>query len=359
MRVKIQTKAAAYGIAALALAGAVVILGGSTGFLPLTSPEFNPRSSAVLSILLTDPPSIPEGVSAVFVTYSSLAVHINGLGDSGWVNTGAEGTFNALDLLNLTQTISSGTVPSGSYDMVRLTISEVQVTFMGQNYSATVNSGRLTIPIVGGLKVNNSVDSAAVIDIQPTVLDVGNQTAPQFVITAGAKALQVPSDEVGPEMRNVGSRVSFEHRPWFGNFTAHHSDNLSVESAALSATSFNLSLFNPTSDQVVVKMIVITQGTAATLPGMALGKLADSAVFYVGPDGTMHSVSLQGGLGNGVKQLKSILQDAGRTVPPGGTATFVYAGSYISTTIGVTPGSDYQVLVIGQHLLAAETVQAS
>ena len=182
----------AYGIAGLVLAGAVIFSGSALGLL-------NASSSGVLSVLLADPPSVPDGVSAVYLAYSGIAVHAEGFGNnSGWVSIPGQGTINSTELfsLNLSQTISNAVVPSLTYNLVALDITGASVDFMGINYSATVNTGRLTVPFEGGLKVNSSSLAAGLIDIQPTILNLGTPSNPNFTLAAGAKALQVQSGDV-------------------------------------------------------------------------------------------------------------------------------------------------------------------
>jgi len=151
---KLRTKTAAYGIAGLALAGAVILSGSSLSLLTV-------GSSGILSVLLTDPPTVPEGVSAVYISYSSIAIHASEFNNSGWIAFSGRGTIDALKLVNLSETISSGVVPSLTYDLVEFNISSVEVTYVGENYTATVASEKLVVPIIGGVKVSSSNPSAA------------------------------------------------------------------------------------------------------------------------------------------------------------------------------------------------------
>ena len=156
----VQAKAAAYGIVGLALAGVVILSGTAIGVLNPSSGGFNPASPGLLSILLTDPPSVPEGVTAVYINYSGLALHAKGLGDGGWVTVAGQGTLETLGLVNISQTLTSGNVPSGTYNLLAFNITSAEVEYLGTNYSATVNSGRLIVPILGGLTVNSSNPAA-------------------------------------------------------------------------------------------------------------------------------------------------------------------------------------------------------
>jgi hypothetical protein len=347
-RLKLTTKVAAYGMAGLVLAGVIIFSGSSLGLL-------NFGSSGVLSVLLTDPPSVPEGVSGVYVTYSNLAVHADSSGDSGWVTIAGAGTIDTLKLVNLSQTISSATIPSLTYNLVAFDISSVKVDFMGKNYSATVNSGRLVVPIVGGVKVNSAHVAAALVDIQPTVLNLGDQSNPRFAVSTGAKALQVPESEETPSMKEVGNRSSLEGRSWLQTFRASHSDTLTNSGLSLAPRSFSFSVTNPGSDSLMIRLVVVTPASAGERVSAALGSLSNSFVFAVGSDG---SLRLQAGASG---QVESVLEANGYSLAAGATHQFTYSGAITSLlgSHGISSGTSYNVIIFGPETLSVQTVVAS
>jgi hypothetical protein len=345
---KLGTKVAAYGLAGLALAGVLIFSGSSLGLL-------NFGSSGVLSVLLTDPPSVPDGVSAVFITYSNLAVHTNSFGDSGWVTIAGAGTIDTLKLVNLSQTISSATIPSLTYNLVAFDISSVKVDFMGKNYSATINSGRLVIPIVGGVEVNSAHSAAALVDIQPTVLNVGDQSDPKFAVTAGAKALQVPDSEETPSMNQVGDRSSMEGRSWLQSFRASHSDTLAGSGLTLTSKSLSFSVTNPGSESLTIRLVVVTPASPGERVAAALGSIANSFVFAVGSDG---SLTLQNGASG---HAETLLEGSGYSLAEGATHQFTYSGAITSLLDGhvISTGTSYNIIVFGSEALSVQTIVAS
>ncbi len=345
---KLGTKAAAYGIAGLVLAGAVIFSGSVLGLL-----SFN--SSGTLSILLTDPPSVPTGVTAVYITYSDLAVHAAGFGESGWVSIPGQGTIDTLGLVNLSRTISSAQIPSLTYNLVRFNISHASIEFMGKNYSVTVHSERLTVAFEGGLKVNSSTVAAALVDVSPTVLNIGNESAPSFTMAAGAHALQVPSDEVGDSMKTVGNETSLEGRGWFQSFRSSHSDNLTVSGLALSLNSLTFTATNPGPESMAIRMVVVTPDTPRERTGAALGSVGNSFVFAVQPDG---SLKLLNGSAN---EVGSLFEGPGYTLAGGASFRFSFAGAIASLGGGhaVTSGNGYTVIVMGTDPLSVQTVVAA
>jgi hypothetical protein len=344
--VQVQTKAAVYGIAGLGLAGLLIFSGSTLGLLNL-------GSTGAISILITDPPSVPDGVTAVFVTYSDVAVHAAGLPDPGWVVVAGEGTFNSLDLVNLSQTISAGTIPSLSYNLVAFNITGVQVEFDGKNYSATVNSGRLVVPIVGGLKVSSSDPAAALVDIQPTVLNVGNQTNPDFVMATGARALQVPSGEFKGMLR-IGDRLSLMGRGWFNNFAVNRTGSLDITGLSLTSSSFSFSAANHGSDPLTLRLVFLSPASGSQA-GIASIHMGNSVMFLVRPDGSLQLASWSPGEG------MSMMGSSGFTFAAGASQTFSFSGA-VSTFLGaqgISPGTVYNVVFLDSGSPVVESVTAA
>ena len=345
---KIETKTAAYAVAGLAVAGAVIFSGSALGLLGV-------QASGLLSVLLTDPPSVPAGVTAVYVTYTGVAVHAAGFSDSGWVTVGGEGTFDSMSLVNLSQTISSGAIPALDYNQIRFTISSVSVEYLGNNYSATMSSGQIEVPIVGGLKVNSSSPAATLIDIQPTVLNLGDKSQPSFTISTGARALQMPSSEVDTSTRVVGHRTSFRGHSWYESFQSAGSTNLTVSELLLSSSSFSFTATNGGSDPLLVRTVVIAPGLKGGDEGMALGSVGSGAAFAVQADGSLTLVSGIPG------EAEALMQSTGYSMAAGSAQQFSYSGAI--TNIfgggGVTTGATYYVIIMGPGTLRVETVTAS
>jgi len=362
-KLRLGTKAAAYGVAGAVLAGAVIFSGSAIGLLSFTS-------SGTLSILLTDPPSVPTGVAAVYITYSDLAVHAVGFGDSGWVGIPGQGTIDTLGLVNFSRTISTAQIPALTYNLVRFNISKASIDFMGKNYTVAVNSGQLTVAFVAGLEVNSSNAAAALVDISPTVLNLGNQSLPSFTMAAGAHALQVPPDQVRPSMKTVGNETSLEGRGWFQSFRTSHSDDITISGLALSPNALSFTAQNPGSDSTTIKLVVVTPDPPMDRADAALGSVGSSFVFVVQPDGSLKLVTggtnthegesgdQGGGMGMSVQPL---FGGQGYTIAGGTSHRFSYSGVIASLFGGhsITSGSGYTVVVMGDDPLSVQNVNAA
>lgn len=342
---RLWTKTFAYGVAGIVVAGAVLSTGSALGFISLST-------SGDLSVMLTDPPSVPAGVSAIYLTYTNLGVHPKGFANSTWVSIAGGGTIDTMKLINLSQTISTDTVPSLTYDLMKFNISGVNVEYFAKNYTAAVSSGSLTAPILGGLVVNSSNLAAALVDLQPTVLNLGNQSGPEFTITAGAKALQVPSGQVSDSVKQVGHTTSLKGHGWFQSFESVHSDDLSVSGVLLSSNSLSFSATNDGSDPFTIRMVVVAQSAQGNGVGNSLGAIVNGAVFTVHPNESLQLLNGPPG------QVEALLAGPGCTLAPGRSHEFNFSGE-ITTLLGdrgITAGGTYYVVVIGYGEVAVQSV---
>jgi hypothetical protein len=353
---RLGTKAAAYGAAGLVLAGAILFSGSTFGLL-------NSSSTGFLSVLLTDPPNVPQGVTAVYITYANLAVHAVGFGDSGWVRVSGQGTIDTMKLVNLSRVISTGSIPSLTYNLVSFNITKASVDFNGKNYSASISSGKLVVPIVGGLKINSSIPAAALVDIQPNVLNLGNQTDPHFAIATGARALQVPSHDVVADqtVKVVGSNHSLEGRSWYQSFRENHTgEGLALSGLAFTSNSLTFTAANKGSDPVAIRLVILTPVqsnlNSDNSDGMGNGSNANSVIFVVQSDGSLK-------LANGTPgQVGSLFEgeSGGYSLSGGSSHTFSFLGTIMNLLgkSGVMSGTTYNVVIVGPQDLGNITVVA-
>ncbi|MGQ9782050.1 MAG: DUF4382 domain-containing protein [Nitrososphaeria archaeon] len=218
-----------------------------------------PKEEGVLSILLTDPPTLPEGVTAVYITYNSIAVHAAESNEThGWIKIADEETVNLMSLIDVSQTISSVKMESGKYNMIRFNITSAKITYDGKDYSAIVRTGNLTVPIIPPIEVKDYEPSATIIDIHPTVFNVGSKLEPEFVISAVAKACPVPENEEQPEMHRVGFRMSLGDKEWWRRLREQFASKIEITSASLSRSSLAVTVKNTGNVNLRLKLVIIS-----------------------------------------------------------------------------------------------------
>jgi len=100
-----------YGSSAVLVATAIIIVSMLAGPILITRTS----SATNFLVMLTDPPTVPAGTTVLNLTYSGIALHIAyPNGTTQWLPVTATGTVNLFSLVNMSQTIASVTIPTGS-----------------------------------------------------------------------------------------------------------------------------------------------------------------------------------------------------------------------------------------------------
>jgi hypothetical protein len=340
------------GTIALAIAIAIII-----GTMLIGISPYPPTTTGNLSILLTDPPYLPEGVTNLYITYSNFAVHATSSDEiHGWVPIDAHGTIDLLSLVNVSQTISSVKIKSGDYNLIRFNISSASVTYNGKNYTAFVNTDMLTVSIIGGIVVEDSRSSAIIIDISPMVFNIGDESNPDFVINAVAKAFPVPRSEEREEMHKIGFRMGLEGKAWWMQLQQSFITRINITSATLSDNSLIVNVKNIGNESVKLRLVIVSTTFLNKGKHHILPFFFGAAVFLVKPDGSLQLVL------PAQHKAKAIFKETGYLLVAGSSVTLTYNGLI---TFGLPersmliPNARYLVTVIGDGALASTVVVAS
>lgn len=134
-----------------------------------------------VDIYVADPPS----PVAVYITFSSVALHRLGSSGSGWIVV-----FNGSSTVKLSSTpqlLASVSAPPGEYDEVSFTISSATVQIGGMNVTARIPSGEFKVHIIGGLKLRGGSTEKLLISLPHITLADG-----QIVISPSITARVMP-----------------------------------------------------------------------------------------------------------------------------------------------------------------------
>ncbi len=337
-------------ITAIALISAAILSPGVLALGSTSTAQLGP--SGTLAVVLTDPPTVPEGTTAVYVTYNDVQVHVAGAGNqSGWYDLHTSGQLNLMSVINIGQTIGSASVPSGLYDALRFNVTSAIITYQGQNYTAhiassTSNGGsELTVPIIGGIQVQSSQTSAAVIDMTPTVILGGNSTNPQFAFVNSARAYTMPANSIPRDIVQRHHNVNLTGQGWWDKIM--DSQHYQLTSANLTPNSLSITVDNTGNVSVVYRYAAVT--ATQSQHGGDMGRASISEYFVVEPNASLVAVT-----GSTPMQLAWSLAAGGYLLPPGSSVTFSYSGpimlgsSMILPTTTSTPPITPQPVVSGQ-----------
>jgi hypothetical protein len=248
-KTKVVLSAAIAGIIAVALIGAAIFIPGAGIFGPSSS------SAATLGIQLTDPPTVPPGVTDVYISYSEMAVHVADAGNnSGWYKIAPAGEIDLMSVVSTSITLGSAKVSSGVYNAVGFNITSATVTVNGQNESAFISSNKMIVPLVGGVQVNSGASVGVLIDLSPTVIAVQNGGQTAYVLIPSAHGLHIPdsawraSDHAGDEVKDI------QQQTWYQD-EVH--GQIALSKVQLSADSLNVTVTNTGTTSTAVSSLSV------------------------------------------------------------------------------------------------------
>ena len=158
----------------------------------------------LVSLQLTDPPSVPAGTQSLMVNYNSLEVHVSGTSNSGWVQSNSSGSINLLSLLNVSQTIGTVVIPNNSViNQVRFNIASASIEINGTTYNLTVPSDQVTAHISSNAGLNNS--PGVLLSLSPTVISILSVNSSVFVMVPSVRAVIIQNGTSNTTVK-VGSR---------------------------------------------------------------------------------------------------------------------------------------------------------
>jgi hypothetical protein len=354
---------------------AIVLIGGviATGVLNsktttnvshvTTASSSTEPGTGTLAVLLTDPPTVPNGTTAVYVTYNGLAVHVAGAGNnSGWHVLNAQGSIDLMSIINVSKTIASANIQTGLFDALAFNITSATVHFLGQNYSAYLvyEDHTLVVPIVGGITVVNGVTSAAVIDLTPTVLLLGDPTSPAFAFIPAARGYTIPAQSIPQTSLHVGQTGSVDNQSWYQN----KQPRFEITQVVLTPTSLSITVANTGNVSLDFTLAAVTSltslggGLRPTLPSVA----TISEFFVIYPNTSMVALTT-----NNHSDITKTISGGGYTLPVSASVTFTYTspikigivpGAASEAIQSVNPGYKYVISITSSDKLAQTEVQA-
>jgi hypothetical protein len=239
-----------YGLAAVLTAVLVI----SIAFF--ANPSLVPKQASgqtSFAVLLTDPPVVPAGTTVLNLTYSDISLHVTYTnGTSEWLSVGTSGSVNSFELINMTKTIASTTIPTNTtVDKIQFNIENVSAVINGVNYNVTTLSSTLVMSVANS-RVNQTL-SGVLVDFNPTLIEIQSVDANgnpvnYYVLAPSATAAVVGS--LNQSQVRVGTivKIGQNGRARVERVVQDFSQSLSITAASLSVkgntTSLTVTLTN-------------------------------------------------------------------------------------------------------------------
>ncbi len=354
--------------------GTKVTTSTCTGNCTQTNTTATEAQHGLLSVLISDPPHLTDGVSALFITYPNMYLHLAGVPEAdGWIQVSSSGSIELLGAVNIGETVAFASIPADEYNMIRFNVSSATVTYNSQNYSALVQNGNLTIHLIGTLAMDPARPSALIIDVSPFLFNFGSITNPSFVLKPSAISFCAPQGFATRQMQYIGNRFQFQaNHTWFWQYRNSYSPQVNITGTTLSNSSLSLAVENYGSQSLTINAITITslQGTgmghgygASSMPR----GLSGSAVFLLDQSATLTQLTRQE-YGTGPMEISTMIWESeGYMVAPSSSTTLSYSGEIqLSLRLPpyvqpgeIVPGQQYMISLVGDGVCSSYVVTAS
>lgn len=323
----------------------VTVSNGST-LSGATEPGFG-----ALSVLLTDPPTVPNGVTAVYLTYNDLGIHVSGAAnETGWYPLNSKGTIDLMSIINVSQTISATNVQSGVFNAIGFNITSVTATFNSKNYSASLvyQQHMLIVPIAGGISISKGQISVALIDLTPTVLLLGDPTNPNFAFVPEARGYIIPAESIPSAIaQHVGRTTFLGNQSWF----LSNQPQFNITNVSLNPSELLITVANVGNVPLNFRLAAITSPRTLSGHFTALPQVASISEFFViYPNTSMIPI-----VSVNNETLAQMISGAGFRLPPYATVTLNFTGIL---SIGLIQGrlnQPVQQIIPGERYLVSVT----
>ncbi|GEM_PF-760946 len=157
-------------------------------------------------IMLTDPPTVPQGTTYLNLTYISIAIHIvDTNGNSQWMQLNQSGTVNLLRLYNSNMSMVVGMfniLINSTVDEISLSIASVIIGINGSSYNVT--------PLTSLLKINVGNSPAAgankaILDLSTTIVEIAGAGSQPLYLAMVPNAVAVV--QLGSGSLHTGEEV--------------------------------------------------------------------------------------------------------------------------------------------------------
>jgi hypothetical protein len=174
-----------------------------------TTNASQPSTNSVVLLQLTDPPTVPVGASSLNLTYSAITLLASEPGQNGQVTTtavtvtpsGGSATVDLLRLENISQTIASTSLPSGStIYSATFTVSSISITINGTTSAVSLATGgsSFVVSLTSGTILSGT--NAVLLDLNPTVVD----TPSGYEMIPSSVGIILTQSEVCPQGQDIG-----------------------------------------------------------------------------------------------------------------------------------------------------------
>ena len=320
--------------------GVVVVVLVALLFVSGQHAPVHTQASQQVPVLLTDPPHVPTGTSALVITYTSVMVQT---GSGKWINAPGSGSINLMGLVNATTVIGTANISANTVvDAIRFSVASANIVVNGVASNVTLPNSTVTAHLSGNGNVNAS--GGLLLDFTPTIVTIntaGNAT--DYIMVPSVRAVSVGNVTI----RKVGERADLSND--YRHNLERSGANISISSANMISfgnyTRISVTVNDSSNVSVTIKHILVFGNYTMDLnmPGIqanaSVNASVDDIVNSIGVGSRSNAViGVIGGYNDPVKLVANASVEA-NTPDSSNTLDNVNATSHTYNGIGTDHGN--------------------
>lgn len=313
--------------------GVVVVVLAVAGILFVSGRHapVNAQAPQQVPVLLTDPPHVPTGTSALIITYTSVMVQT---GSGTWINASGSGSINLMDLVNATTVIGTANLTANTVvDSIRFSVASANIVVNGVSSGVTLPNSTITAHLSGKGNVNAS--GGLLLDFTPTIVTIstaGNAT--DYIMVPSVRAVSIGNVTI----HRVGERTELSND--YRHSLERSGANISISSANIISfgnyTRISVTVNDSSNVSVTIKHILVFGNYTMdiNMPGLqanaSVNASVDDIVNSIGVGGRSNAVI--GVIGGYDDQVKLVANASAEANTPDSSNTFVNQNATASTS---------------------------
>ena len=149
------------------------------------------------------------------------------------------------------------------------------------------------------MQVNSTSTAGAIIDMHPTVLNIGSKSTPEFIVDTAASVFGLPQGVITKAIEHVGTVMRIDNQTWWQHINEQYTANIQITAASVSNGSLSVTINNTGTQPVTLGTITVAPlGSECATPASTSQNhraappcFTGAAVFLVQNDSSLKSFS--------------------------------------------------------------------
>lgn len=214
----------------------------------------------LLMISITDPPLIPDGIEAIYLSYSNILIHDQ---DKGWIPLNVSGEVSLIDAIDFAYVLFIDKIKANIIDSINLIIKEVKVDYLSNNITVVNYSNEINVKFEP-IKIKEKEINAINIHIIPHVIPVFENDF-KLMLKFFSKAYSMNIHEIFPNIKidqiinliKAKRKFSIKGSSIYQIINQEFKNSIKILNATLSYNKLEIFIENLLNKSIIINTIIL------------------------------------------------------------------------------------------------------